>query len=56
MRRFFYSQKPINFQGDFFVDAFNVINNSKKEIDYDKLIDRFGCKKIGPELLEKYGF
>jgi hypothetical protein len=31
-----------------------VINTTNKEIDYDKLIDKFGSQKITAELLQRY--
>jgi len=36
------------------VNAFEVVSVSEKGVDYDKLIKRFGCSKITPELIEKF--
>jgi hypothetical protein len=35
------------------VDPYNIINTTGKEIDYDKLINQFGCQKITKEQLDK---
>jgi tryptophanyl-tRNA synthetase len=35
------------------VDPYNIVNTSGKEIDYDKLINQFGCQKITKEQLDK---
>lgn len=35
------------------VDPWNVVSSSKKGVDYDKLIDRFGCSKIDQSLLDR---
>lgn len=33
-----------NFKNDeLVVDPYNIVNTSGKEIDYNKLIDKFGC-------------
>ena len=31
-----------------------VVDGVKQAIDYDKLIDQFGTKRISPELIEKF--
>ena len=50
-----YNFCKFNFKSDeLVVDPYNIVNNSGKEIDYNKLIDRFGCQKISKELLEKF--
>eukprot|EP01022_Parablepharisma_sp_SALTPOND_P033063 TRINITY_DN88123_c1_g1_i1.p1 TRINITY_DN88123_c1_g1~~TRINITY_DN88123_c1_g1_i1.p1 ORF type:complete len:507 (+),score=56.27 TRINITY_DN88123_c1_g1_i1:1657-3177(+) len=36
------------------VDPFRIVAASDKGVDYDKLIKKFGCSKITPELLEKF--
>ena len=36
------------------VDPFHIEAASEKGVDYDKLIVRFGCQKITPELLDKF--
>ena len=36
------------------INPYGVVNNSGKEIDYEKLIKFFGCQKISPELIARY--
>lgn len=38
----------------FEVTVENVTNTTGEEIDYDKLIDKFGCSRIDDELLERF--
>jgi hypothetical protein len=35
------------------VTPYDIINNTGKEIDYNKLIVKFGCFNITPPLLER---
>jgi len=47
-------KKEENKEGEDVVDPFKIVAGSDKGIDYDKLIVRFGCSKITPELLQKF--
>jgi tryptophanyl-tRNA synthetase len=35
------------------VTAYEIKASSNKGIDYDKLVDKFGCSHITPELIKK---
>ncbi|KAG8177505.1 hypothetical protein JTE90_012569 [Oedothorax gibbosus] len=41
-------------QDEDIVDPWNVVSSSQTGVDYDKLIQRFGCLKIDDKLLEKF--
>ena len=40
-------------EDDFIIDPNTFVNKGKGEIDYDKLIKRFGCHKIDESLLAR---
>lgn len=45
-------QKKEN-EEDFIIDPNNFVNKGKGEIDYEKLIKKFGCYKIDQPLLDR---
>ena len=40
-------------EDDLVVNPYTIANKTNKEIDYNKLINRFGCYNITPELIER---
>ena len=39
---------------EFLVNVETMVNNTGKEIDYEKLIKQFGCYKIDEKMLERF--
>lgn len=46
--------QPAEAQEDFIVTPYTMVNNTGKEIDYQKLIQQFGTRPITQELLEYF--